>query len=238
MAGACSLAAPWRCAACRSVLERQRDSGWGSHLCSPCFKLLRVLSEACRGCGQGLGPFAVESRRCSSCRRHPQGRVRTTTALLRYHRSGRALLTRLKYNGLTAVGEPLGRDLALRFREREPRAAGHPHLLVVPIPLHPWRRWSRGFNQAEEIARGVAAELGRPLVHGLRRLRPTRALFEVDNEARADILAGAFRATPHVHARRIALVDDIRTSGSTIREAARVLREAGALRVDALVVGR
>ncbi len=238
--GACSLAAPRLCAGCRAWLPPVGGDGWRAHLCGGCSAALHTLTEACRGCGHGLGPFAAEAARCDACRVQPRGCVRSTTALLRYHRSGRALLARLKYHGLTAIGQPLGRDLGRRFCEREPLIAGAADLVVVAVPLHPWRRWRRGFNQAHEIARGVAAELDRPLVRALRRRRATRALFGVPRESRAEVVAGAFRAigVASVASRRVALVDDIRTSGATLREAGRVLRAAGAKSVDALVVGR
>jgi predicted amidophosphoribosyltransferase len=109
------------------------------------------------------------------------------------------------------------------------------------VPLHRWRRVRRGFNQAEEIARGVAEVLERPLVCALRRRRATRALHEVPREDRGRVVDGAFALAsfaPSLRARPIALVDDIRTSGATLREAAAVLHAAGADRIDALVVAR
>ncbi len=162
----------------------------------------------------------------------------STTALLRYRGVGRSVIAALKYGGRDDLARPLGTGLGRRFAGREPAAAGDPRLVVVPVPLHWARAWSRGFNQAERVAAAVAVVLERPLGSALVRSRATRALHGVEHAARGGVLEGAFAVRGDVAGKTIALVDDIRTTGSTLREAALVLRRAGAVRVDALVVGR
>ena len=107
--------------------------------------------------------------------------------------------------------------------------------MIVPIPLHPWRRWRRGFNQAEAIAEGVAEALERPVVCALKRRRLTRALYGVRPEEREAIVSGAF-VTRLIPPGPVLLVDDIRTSGATLRAAARALRREGVRELDAAVV--
>jgi ComF family protein len=233
-----SLLAPARCAVCSDGLSPGTELGndWQAALCPNCSP--QVLVGACRGCGHGHGPHLPDTRRCDACRAVALRGVASTTALLRYRGAGRALLAALKYGGRDDLARPLGVDLGRRFKGRNPAAASDARLLVVPIPLHWTRACSRGFNQAERLAVGVAESLERPQRAALVRPRITRALHGVEHDARSRVLDGAFAVRGDVAGRTVALVDDIRTTGSTLREAARVLRRAGAVRVDALVVGR
>jgi len=98
---------------------------------------------------------------------------------------------------------------------------------VVPIPLHPCKLRERGWNPAALLARPIAAALGVPLRTGLlRRVRETAAQAGLSREARAQNVRGAFRARPAAPA-RVLLVDDVRTTGATLLEAAGCLTEAG-----------
>ncbi|MCC7538536.1 MAG: ComF family protein, partial [Deltaproteobacteria bacterium] len=113
--------------------------------------------------------------------------------------------------------------------------------LVVPVPLHRTRLVERGFDQAVLIARPLARALARPLVaRALSRIRATAPQSSLDARARAENVAGAFvptssgrRALP---GRRVLLVDDVRTTGATLDECARVARDAGAIEVLALAL--
>jgi ComF family protein len=112
--------------------------------------------------------------------------------------------------------------------------------LVVPVPLHWRRRWQRGYNQSEALARPLAARLGlscRPWC--LRRIRHTPQQPSQRAAGRLENVRGAFRARGGVLAgRTILLVDDVLTTGSTASEAARALRQAGARRVVVAVLAR
>lgn len=109
---------------------------------------------------------------------------------------------------------------------------------VLPVPLHWRRQWGRGFNQAREIARPVARQLGAPLIGGVRRLRATRPQSGLSAAERLRNVRGAFVATGVCRARHVLIVDDVITTGATIRQLARVVIESGAETVSALAVAR
>jgi len=116
---------------------------------------------------------------------------------------------------------------------------------VVPVPLHPWRRMRRGFNQAPDLA----THLDRPVVNALWRVRATPPQMALNANARHSNVLGAFVVSPftcgaRLHGVRfplledriVALVDDVRTTGATLDECAKVLLTAGAREVKALTV--
>ncbi|MDA1257018.1 MAG: phosphoribosyltransferase family protein [Chloroflexi bacterium] len=141
----------------------------------------------------------------------------------------------MKYDGLRSIAPALGDEMALRYggRRKAPDA-------VVPVPLHRARLRSRGYNQAELLARPVAAETGAPLrTDLLRRVidSPSQAAA-LDETERAERVRFAFEARPDVTGLHILLVDDVATTGSTINSAARTLLDSGAWGVSALVLAR
>jgi ComF family protein len=114
---------------------------------------------------------------------------------------------------------------------------------VVPVPLHPWRRFRRGFNQAADLAE----RLERPVVHALWRMRATAAQAGLTAPQRRRNVRGAFRLSPLLAAQSrrqyledsvVVLVDDVRTTGATLGECAAVLTAAGALEVRTLTLAR
>jgi ComF family protein len=136
-------------------------------------------------------------------------------------------IVRFKYQRRGDLARPLG-ALLLRalphFRNLEID-------LVIPVPLHPSRLAERGFNQAALIARPLANALGVPLLaRGLDRLRDTPRQATLDRALRLENVASAFvaRETKKVSARKILLVDDVRTTGATLRACSQALQKAGA----------
>lgn len=146
------------------------------------------------------------------------------------------LIQRFKFGRDLAAGRVLA---GLTARELARREVPRPDLMV-PVPLHSRRRRARGFNQAAVLTRDLAAHFGGlPWFEGLRRTRSTATQSELPAQARGGNVRGAFdcaglpSGTYHV-----ALVDDVMTTGSTVAECARVLKRAGAGRVDIWVIAR
>lgn len=144
------------------------------------------------------------------------------------------LVRALKYNGQLAVGRVLGTLLGRRAAACG--AAGEIDV-VLPVPLHPARHAARGFNQSAEIGRWAARAAGRPLALQLvARHRDTPPQVGLDRARRRANLVAAFAASPRVRGLRIAVVDDVTTTGSTLLSLAVALRDAGAARIDAWCV--
>jgi ComF family protein len=151
-------------------------------------------------------------------------------------------LMRMKYQRRPDLARPLGHLLRHAVRRTglpamDWAAMGRPAMdRVVPVPLHPLRLAARGYNQAALLANAVASELGVRASHPLRRVAPTAPQARLARRARAANVHGVFRARARLDGDAILLVDDIATTGATLRACAEALRAAGAGRVDALVV--
>ncbi len=109
---------------------------------------------------------------------------------------------------------------------------------VVPVPLHWRRRWQRGFNQAAELGKGIAARRGFRFAHLLRRARWTGSQAQLSNTDRRANVAGAFRVRGNVKGFRILLIDDVMTTGATAGACANSLKRAGAKSVTLLTLAR
>jgi ComF family protein len=146
------------------------------------------------------------------------------------------LVRALKYDGHLAharvLGTLLGRSLLAAGLHREVD-------LLLPVPLHPDKLVERGFNQSIEIARWVARETHRPFgTRTLVRRRPTRPQVGLPLVERIANLHGAFEVPGFVRDRRVAVIDDVMTTGSTVREIASALRRAGAAAIDVWCLAR
>lgn len=169
---------------------------------------------------------------CGACLRDPP-RHAGVRAAVAYGPVPRALALRLKYGGRIAFAE----TMALRMRRLLPTEAE----MLVPVPLHRWRLWSRGFNQAALIADALATLSG--TAHDrtlLVRRRRTAVLRGLGGRQRASAVAGAFAITAaqRVVGKAVVLVDDVYTSGATADACTRVLLRAGARSVTILCWAR
>ena len=177
--------------------------------------------------------------RCFSCRDAAPDFDRALS-FGEYEAGLRGLIHLLKYERVTPVSAPLGSMLAHAVVELVDDKAAP---LIVPVPLHKSRRRSRGFNQSELIARAAVRQLPRKLetlTDALVRQRDTISQVGLSREERIENVRDAFRvAQPsRVNGRDILLVDDVMTTGTTLSECARVLKQAGAKRVWAATVAR
>lgn len=194
-----------------------------------------VVSPLCPCCGRVFGSREGADHLCGPCQTEPPPFDRALAAVI-YEEEGPTGLAikRLKY-GRRFEYLPLLRAWLGAPACRELAAAAD---LVAPVPLHPRRLRERGFNQAVLLARSFPeAPFSRD---ALTRLRPTRPQTGLSPPERRDNVKGAFAVTRPalVDGRHVCLVDDVYTTGATVRECARALKKAGASAVTVLTVAR
>jgi ComF family protein len=195
-------------------------------LCPACIAELPPLPERCPRCALPSPAAAV----CGSCLNHPP-HFDATLALWRYEFPCDRLVQALKYRARLALARFFARSLASRPMPEVD--------LIVPMPLYPKRLAERGFNQALEIARSLAQQLGSPIApRGVLRLKDTLPQTQLPYDERAKNVRGAFACNLDLSGRRIAVVDDVMTTGATLNELARALKRAGATRVENFVIAR
>lgn len=146
--------------------------------------------------------------------------------LYRYEGRAAQAVRRLKFSRATSLAEPMALDLAVSLSEMDAPD------VVIPVPIHWRRRFSRGFNQAELLSQAMPRRLIRNDL--LRRTRHTPQQARLPAELRAANLVGAFSASPGVRGLDIVLLDDVYTTGHTAAECARALLAGGAGRVRVL----
>lgn len=224
------FALPPRCPGCGAIV------GDPHRFCLDCWRSLTFLGEpCCRRCGL---PFEFEGEgECGRCLAEPPPFDRLRAAVA-YGEVSRHVALRLKYSGRPGLAGTLAHFM-LRHLDRG--GAGEP--LLVPVPLHRWRIWRRGYNQAALVASELARRSGLPAELDLiRRIRPTPPLKGLGRRERALAVRGAFKvppeARPRLAGRRIVLVDDVYTSGATASACARALKRAGASSVELLCWAR
>jgi ComF family protein len=212
----------------------------GLDLCTGCRADLPLLRVACMRCAQPLPeavlatPVETGGPLCGPCRRRPPPFARTHAAF-RYEQPLPALVGGLKFRGrLNTL-----RLMSLLLAESLADIADQGPAGIVPVPLHPRRLRERGYDQALELARIVGRRLGLPVLTGVcERVRSTPPQAELEARARKTNLRGAFRATTRLDGAHLAVLDDVVTTGSTVGEVAKVLRQAGAARVDVWCLAR
>lgn len=223
---------PPACAVCTAPIEA------GHGLCAACFsKLAPITAPLCPILGVpfeiALGPDAVSAEALADA--PPFARAR---AAVRYGEVAQGLVSRLKYGDRTELAA---------FCARLMQMAGHEFWgaapLLVPVPLHPSRMRFRRYNQSLLLARA----LGRTLClevdpHLLRRHRKTRSQVGLSGDGRARNVQGAFSVHPdmllRLKGRRVVLIDDVYTTGATVKAATRTLMRAGVEAVDVLTFAR
>ena len=228
------LAAPlaWlfalRCLVCGEPGANGRD------LCASCHSALPWQGPACLRCALQL-PQAGLCGDCLQAARHKGGpALDETHAAFEYAFPLDRLLPRLKFHRDFAAGRVLAQCMAERYASL-PRPDA-----LLPVPLHRARLRRRGYDQALELARPLAAALALPLrADLLQRIRATAAQSELDAGQRQRNLARAFAVADQAALpAHVALVDDVMTTGATLAAAAHALRTAGVERVDAWVCAR
>lgn len=222
------LVFPPRCPLCGEPLARQDG------LCGTCWASLVVPGDpACSLCQRPLddplGLAENDALVCAPCLAQPPRHAGIHAATL-YTEPSRRLVLSLKHGRRLTLAVLMARLMLARI---PPLDGGW---LVVPVPLHRWRLWNRGFNQSAELARRIARGRDWPLaVDALVRRKRTPSLGGLDRRRRAEVLRGAIAAhsrhRPRLHGANVLLVDDVLTSGATTDACVRALRKAGATQV-------
>lgn len=220
---AVAVALPQRCALCACACGE-------ACLCDACLDAIATRPQACPRCALP-SPAGVA---CGRCLVHPPAWDAAVAAGLYAFPLDR-LVQRLKYGADLPLASALGGQLADAVA-----GAGAPSRVdaIVPMPLAAARQRQRGFNQAREIARAVARATGLPLEGGLERSRHAVPQAALPWRERVRNVRGAFATSRSFTGRRIALVDDVMTSGATAAAAAAAIRRGGAARVEVWVVAR
>jgi ComF family protein len=232
--GLLQLLYPGICSVCGVSLPPEQD-----RFCVSCRAALTTDPfSSCPRCAATVGPFALATLQggCTHCR-STSFRFERVVRLGPYDGLLRDVILRLKHLQGDVLAELVGE---LWAEHAEARLRDVHADLVVPVPLHWWRRWRRGYNQSLALARGLAARLQIPCrPRLLRRIRNTPLQTQKTPSERPVNVHGAFRARcSGFVGKTVLLVDDVMTTGSTANEAARALRSAGVVRVVVVVLAR
>lgn len=229
------LVLPPRCPGCGTTVGEPHT------FCAPCWGGLRFLGpqEGCACCGEPAGVDATfEGWRCGQCLTDPPPFASAQAAFV-YGGAIRSAILAFKHRGRTELAAMLARPMARAAADLLER----PDTVLVPVPLHRWRLWRRGYNQAALLAHALARQTGRDwLPDALERVRATRTQQGLSRAERMRNLARAFRVPERrqamVRGRAVVLVDDVLTTGATARRCTRALLRAGAREVRVLTLAR
>lgn len=223
---------PPRCPVCRArIIEH-------GHLCGACWSALEPIADPkCTRCSL---PFAHESDDlvCGACISKPPDFDRAFTPVL-YADKGRSLVLALKHGGLFAAAPAMARMMAGPVRS----ASNQGYDMLVPVPLHHFRRLSRRFNQSQLLAAALGRELGLPSqTFGLVRTKATPSQGTLNRDKRFKNVRSAFsvstKKSDFFKGKHLLLVDDVLTTGATASACAKTLKKAGAMSVDVVAFAR
>lgn len=217
---AVDYALPPRCPGCGAIV------GDAHSFCLACWSGLHFLGEpCCLRCGLPFEHDGGGPAECGACLADPP-RFDRARAAVAYGEVPRKVALKLKYGGRPGVAETMARLM-------ERHLAGASDALLAPVPLHRWRIWTRGYNQAALIASALSRRSGLPaLLDLIERSRRTPYLRGMGPRERRETVRGAFRV-PERHkaalkGRSVILIDDVFTTGATADACARALKKAGA----------
>lgn len=218
------LVLPPRCPGCGVLVEDDLQ------FCGDCWNALRFISvPACTACGKPFAQGRDDDLVCAECLAHPPLHDGIKAAVL-YDDLSRSIVLRLKHGCKIGLARLVAKHL-----ERHLPADGS-DVVLVPVPLHRWRLWRRGFNQSILIARALAAKRSLKIeTDVLRRTRATPPLKGMTRQQRAVAVRGVFdipaAQRDRIAGRHVLLIDDVYTTGATANACVRLLKKAGAARV-------
>lgn len=219
---------PAHCAVCGFDSDTYLD------ICSQCRDSLPYNTLACSRCALPL-EFESESAICGQCLSSAP-EFNQAFSLLQYTRPADHLIQAMKFNGklrfAKLLGELLAKALSARGLSQLPQ-------VILPVPLHNTRQRNRGFNQALEIARPVSKALKIPLnFKSCIRTRATIAQSTLNAKKRRANIRGAFKIVKNLNVQRVAIIDDVITTGQTVNEMARTLKQHGVDNIEVWSIAR
>lgn len=219
---------PGNCLLCSARVAMEGE------ICSACALTLPRAQLPCPRCAAPDATRDAQGMLCGACQKDPPAFV-ATHAAFRYAAPIDKLIQDLKYHRRLELSRVLGIYLADYLEQNEQNRPD----MIMPVPLHSTRLRERGYNQALEIARFVGARFRLPLsTTDVQRIRATLPQTELSREQRRKNMRGAFRAKRPFTGLRIAIIDDVMTSGHTADALARCLTENGAAEVRVWVLAR
>jgi len=207
-------------------------------LCGACWKNIRFISKPyCACCGAPFDIPVDEGALCAACLDRPPDYAKARSAMI-YDDASKNLVLGFKHGdrlhavpALATWMQQAGKDLIDETS------------VIIPVPLHWWRLFTRRYNQAALLAQALSRGTGKPIaVDALKRIRATAPQGKMKRDERRKNVKNAFRLNPRyeqrVENKNILLIDDVLTSGATAGECARILRAAGAAKVSVLTLMR
>jgi ComF family protein len=209
----------------------------GENFCPVCAQSVEPVPQPqCAHCGR---PQLAPTARCANCRRHPNDPLRLTRTAALYTSPLRQAIHALKYEAQPELAPLLARYLIAVYASAPWSNLAQPITAVVPVPLHPQRIEERGYNQSELLAESFCAAVQLPLQPTwLKRVRETRQQVGLGPGERYANVEGAFCATADVAGQQLLLIDDVYTTGATLRACAIAALAAGATAVYGLTLAQ
>ncbi|TCK03075.1 ComF family protein [Marinobacterium mangrovicola] len=202
-------------------------------LCEGCHGDLPWLISFCPRCAEPRPSHIPQDQPCGRCQKTPPHYDRVIAAF-GYAFPLSQMIPGIKYHRRPALIGGLAATLSHLIEER----SEHPPQLLLPVPMHPWQEMSRGFNQSALLAAELGKRLGIPVAHNrIKKVRRTIHQADLDRRSRATNLRGSFRVIGSIP-ERVAIVDDILTTGATANELAKCVKKAGAKEVEIWVLAR
>jgi ComF family protein len=227
---------PATCKLCQSVVEDLRLGV----VCQSCWDRAKLIEAPfCTACGYAFASKAISAEKalCGPCRRNLY-RFDVARAWAPFQEPVKEVIHQLKYGCHPSLARPLAVRLASTYETHRQRLQAD---WMLPVPLHPARERERGFNQASEIARHLSRMVGVPLARGwLLRTRPTEVQAGLTRRERRRNVSGAFAMSKsaEIRGRTVLIVDDVFTTGATLNECARILKQSGTAKIAVLTVAR
>lgn len=215
---------PGRCVLCAGPSKRIID------LCEDCEKELPIIAQACHRCGRLLSVEDIQGLCCGECLQNSPP-FDVTVALFQYQKPVTRLITAFKFHNQLVYAQVLGLLMAKQLQKFY--ADCEKPEIIIPVPLHRRRLQERGYNQALELARPIAKRLNIPVDTKIcRRIINTEPQIALPASDRKNNLRQAFSMQASRRYRSVAIIDDVMTTGSTVAELCRTIKQTGVNRVD------